>query len=97
VMVGSKALTSGGQLAELITMVIYARGINLGVKEPNPESCIQRCCVKKGSDPARTQLDHVPISESCSEDGWVNAFEEIGEPAPLSPFERRSFGRMDKD
>ncbi len=92
VRVGNEPLTSGGQLAELITMVIYARAENRGVLDPTILSCQNRCCVKRGSAPDRSLLDQVAIAEPCL-DGWVNAFPELGQPRPLSPFERRSLGR----
>jgi hypothetical protein len=95
VRVGSanEPLTSGGQLAELITMVIYARTVNMGVSEPPISSCVNRCCVKKGNAADGSLLDQVEINDPCSADGWVNAFPELGQPQPISPFDRRLMGR----
>jgi hypothetical protein len=97
VRVSSDPLTSGGQLAELITMVIYARAESRGIPEPTILSCENRCCVKKGSAPDRSFLDQVEINNPCNIDGWVTAFPELGQPKPLSPFDRRfvSRGRME--
>lgn len=86
-------LTSGGQLAELITMVIYARTVNMGVSDPAISRCVNRCCVKKGNAPDGSLLDQVEINDPCRVDGWVNAFPELGQPQPISPFDRRLMGR----
>ena len=97
VLVRNDPLTSGGQLAELVTMVIYAKTVNIGVPEPTPRPCRNRCCVKQGSAPDLSFLDQVGINDPCSINGWVNAFPEIGQPTPLSPFDRRLMGRVQKE
>jgi len=93
IVANNETLDFGGQLAELITMVIYARAINVGLLEPSMRRCVNRCCVQKGNAPDRSPLDQVKIDDSCSKDSWVNAFPELGEPQPISPFDRRFIGR----
>jgi hypothetical protein len=84
-------LTTGGQLAELITMVLYARALDLDVPEPAPQRCRNRCCVKKGAAPEASLLAQVPL-HGKSPPGTVNAFPELV-PAPMNPFTRRTVGR----
>lgn len=81
-------LTSGGQLAELVTMVIYARAVNLGVREPAAIRCTNRCCVKRGSAPDSSELTQVRMNDACPGE-LISAYPEIGHPSPLSPFDRR--------
>jgi hypothetical protein len=109
VQVGSVPLTSGGQLAELITMVIYARGVNMGVPEPTSRACVNRCCIEKGKAPDKNFLKQVVINkpcydpkrdredDPCKNDGCDDAFPELGGPKPLSPFDRRLVGRTRKE
>jgi hypothetical protein len=87
----NEPLTTGGQLAELITMVLYARAVDLDVPEPAPLHCRNRCCVKKGSPPDGSLLVQVPL-HSKSPPGTVNAFPELAPPS-MNPFTRRTVGR----
>jgi hypothetical protein len=92
VLVGNEPLTTGGQLAELITMVLYARVTDLNVPEPASRPCKNRCCVAKGKNPTSSLLAPVRINSPCPT-GFITAFPELGQPQPLSPFDRRGTGR----
>jgi hypothetical protein len=91
VRVVGEPLTSGGQLAELTTMTLFVRAANLGVAEPNAQSCRSRCCVVTGSAPTSSLLTQVRRNASCPP-GMSNAFPELA-PAPINPFTRREVGR----
>jgi hypothetical protein len=91
----NEPLHCGGQLAELITMVLYARAVTLGVPEPAAQHCANRCCVKKGSSPESSVLYQVPHNSKLPP-GLVNAFPELA-PPPMNPFTRRSMGRGMRD
>lgn len=87
----NEPLVTGGQLAELITMVLYARALDLDVPEPAAQHCSHRCCVKKGAAPDGAMLVQVP-RHGKNPPGTVNAFPELA-PAPMNPFTRRTIGR----
>lgn len=85
----NEILSAGGQLAELTNMVIYARALNLGVSEPQPKSCVNRCCVKQGKSPEKSLLMQTKLGDPCSA-GWKNAFEELASSSNnMNPFVRR--------
>lgn len=79
----NEPLVSGGQLAELVTMVIYARTFNLNVMEPAAAPCVNRCCVEKSSPRSLSELSVTGADSPCRS-GWINAFPEFG-PERLSP------------
>jgi len=83
-------LVTGGQLAELTTMVLYAKALPLGVAEPPARRCVRRCCVKKGSAPESSMLSHERRDDPCPQ-GSVNAFPELTQ-LPITPFSRRTMG-----
>lgn len=87
----NEPLTTGGQLAELTTMVLYARALALGVHDPEPHGCPNRCCVTEGVAPERAILDQVPRARACPP-GTVNAYPELA-AKPVNPFTRRAMGR----
>lgn len=87
---GDEPLTTGGQLAELTTMVLYATALALGVDEPSALACVAHCCVEKGSPPEATMLAHVAAGQSCPA-GSSDAFPELTRP-PMTPFSRRTLG-----
>lgn len=91
----NEQLKFGGQLAELINMVIYARALNLGVAEPRSASCQNRCCVEKGKAPEKSVLDHKALADPCNP-GWTNAFAELATAeSSMNPFTRRELmGRL---
>lgn len=89
VRVKNEPLTSGGQLAELITMVLYASTLNLGVQESPPQRCANRCCMPKDGDPETALFGQVPADASSDEgcgEGSVDPFPELASPpAPFQP------------
>jgi hypothetical protein len=87
----NEPLTTGGQLAELTTMVLYVRALDLDLPEPAPQRCRNRCCVKRGQPPEAALLDQVPLHGKAPA-GMVDAFPELA-PAPVNPFSRRTVGR----
>lgn len=87
----NEPLTTGGQLAELTTMVLYVRALDLDLPEPAPQRCRNRCCVKRGQPPEASLLDQVPLHGKAPA-GMVDAFPELA-PAPVNPFTRRTVGR----
>lgn len=87
----NEVLSSGGQLAELITMVLYARAANFGVAEPSSQPCLNRCCVKQGASPDTAELVQI-ARDDADPAGTVNAFPELAAD-PMNPFTRRRVGR----
>ena len=67
----------GGQLAELITMVLYARAYDFGLPDSPMLPCVARCCMPEGTpDPEQAFLDHVRVDLSCRR-GTVDAYPDL--------------------
>ena len=80
VRVAGVPLTHGGQVAERITMVLYARTASLGQPVPPLRPAVAHCCAPSPFDPARVEqanLAHQSVGEGCS-GGNVEAFPELG-------------------
>jgi hypothetical protein len=89
----NEQLTHGGQLAELVTMVLYAQTLDLGNQAPPALRCSHRCCSEKGRPPERSVLDHIRRAAPCP-DGWVNAFPELAPTGmAFGPLSARRIGR----
>lgn len=86
----NEPLTTGGQLAELTTMVLYATALGLGVAEPEAQECVAHCCVKKGYPPESSILAQVGRGQACMA-GAIDAFPELTH-SPVTPFSRRAIG-----
>jgi hypothetical protein len=83
----NEPLTTGGQLAELITMTLYARATPLGIAEAGAKACENHCCAKDGSAPDQSLLLHQSNEEACP-DGFSEAFPELTQ-SEINPFSRR--------
>ncbi|MEV6303179.1 hypothetical protein AB0M02_27470 [Actinoplanes sp. NPDC051861] len=70
VLVNGLPLTSGGQLAEVMTMSLFGAAADLGQGPPPPIPCDQRCCA---ADENPDVLTLVAISAACPP-GWHAAF-----------------------
>jgi hypothetical protein len=83
VLVKGSPLRRGGQLAELITMVLYARAHDFGLPDSPMLPCVARCCMPEGTpDPEQAVLEHVVIDRSCRR-GTVDAYPDLTEALDL--------------
>ena len=80
-------LQFGGQVAEHIEMVLYAKIGALTAPAPAPEPCTLHCCMPQGTTPAKIKdvnLDHIEVETGCG-NGRVDAFPELlGGVAPIA-------------
>jgi len=77
VQVKGAPLRYGGQIAELITMVIYAQALKLNVADPAARTCENRCCIPIASvDPDNVLYDQIGISDDTPP-GEKDAFPEL--------------------
>jgi hypothetical protein len=88
-----KKLTHGGQVAEHIQMVLYAKTANLGHSAPPLERCAFHCCRPNTAVPVeQVNLRHARATASCSGTNPKDAFPELvgagagpaGAPAPTA-------------
>jgi hypothetical protein len=76
-------LRRGGQLAEVITMALYARAHDFGLPDSPMLPCVSRCCMPEGTpDPEQVVLEHVEIDGSCRP-GTVDAYPDLTEALGL--------------
>lgn len=81
-------LTHGGQVAEHIQMVLYAKTANFGHPVPPLERCSRHCCRPNNPVPVeRLNLAHPPAGTTCSGANPNDAFPELLSPgaAGLAP------------
>jgi hypothetical protein len=72
----------GGQLAEQIQMVLYAKTADFGLPNPKLLPAIAHCCMQDNGKPAdRQNLAHLPMEMSCSGAESTEAFEELKDGA----------------
>jgi hypothetical protein len=77
-----KPLTHGGQVAEQIQMVLYAKTANLGHAIPQSQACVNHCCRPDNSIPVDlVNLDPVGRGAKCG-NGSRDAFPELVSPVP---------------
>ena len=72
----------GGQVAEHIEMVLYAKVAPLTGTAPAPVFCVRHCCMPAGTTPAamrHTNFDHVPRNSACDA-GSSDAYPELIKP-----------------
>lgn len=77
-------LTHGGQVAEAIDMVLYAKVAAHSGAIPALQSCSSDCCMPNGTTPQQIKdinLDQVDSSGSCAA-GETRAFPELAPAAP---------------
>lgn len=75
-------LTHGGQVAEHIQMVLYAKTANLGHPTPPLQPCIAHCCRADSAVPVeRVNLDHIDAGNACRAPNSKDAFPELTEGA----------------
>jgi len=78
VQVLGRKLTHGGQVAEQIQMVLYAKTASLGHPAPPLESCVAHCCRPDTPIPTdQVNLAHTEASDSCSGATPKDAFPEL--------------------
>lgn len=70
-------LAFGGQVAQLITMALYVKTVNLGQPAGPVAPCLFRCCKARGSDPARANLSLASRAQSCADGNLEDAFPEL--------------------
>jgi hypothetical protein len=71
-------LTHGGQVAEHIQMVLYAKTANLGHPTPPLERCVRHCCRPDTPAPVdRVNLDHPQVGSSCGGTNPKDPFPEL--------------------
>jgi hypothetical protein len=76
-------LTHGGQVAEQIQMVLYAKTANLGHPIPPLQPCVNHCCRPANNVPVDlVNLDPVDGGETCR-NGLKDAFPELTGPLPI--------------
>ena len=76
-------LAHGGQVAEQIQMVLYAKTANLGHAIPPLQPCVNHCCRPANNVPVDlVNLDPVDGSETCRT-GSKDAFPELTGPLPV--------------
>ena len=77
-----KSLTRGGQVAEQIQMVLYAKTANLGHPIPQLQACVNHCCRPDNSIPVDlVNLDPAGRGAKCG-NGSKDAFPELVGPVP---------------
>ena len=80
-------LTHGGQVAEHIQMILYAKTANLGHPTPPLQSCVGHCC--RPSNPADVDVEtinltHLGATRKCAAATSKDAFPELlGAPVPV--------------
>jgi hypothetical protein len=83
VLVNGLALTHGGQVAEHIKMVLYAKTANLGQPTPALRSAVAHCCAPSGFDPgtlSQLNIDHVGAGFACGT-GRTEAYPNLVGPS----------------
>ena len=79
-------LTHGGQVAEQIQMVLYAKTANFGHPAPPLEPCVGHCCKSDTNVPIdRVNLDYFGSDQSCAANS-KDAFPELIGAGPLPTF-----------
>lgn len=82
--VGRK-LTHGGQVAEHIQMVLYAKTANFGQAAPPLERCILHCCQPNSAAPVdQINLGHVGGTTGCSGAAPKDPFPELVGAGPFA-------------
>jgi hypothetical protein len=83
VLVGGIPLQRGGQVAEHIDMVLYAKTANLSKPATALADAVQCCCVPAGTPTSqlpRLNFGAVPKPQSCADIGQAAAFQECDTP-----------------
>ncbi|MCF4130040.1 hypothetical protein [Methylobacterium sp. SyP6R] len=73
----------GGQVAERIEMVLYARVGAAELPHPSSARCVAHCCMPSGTSPTRIKdvnLQHTDAGARCA-NGAVDAYPELADPA----------------
>lgn len=78
VLIDGAALTHGGQVAEHIQMVLYAKTANLHQPSPVLQRPARHCCMQNdGRPPGKVNFAHPARSQSCSGATSKEAFPEL--------------------
>ncbi len=86
VLVAGRPLTNGGQVADHIKMVLYAKTASLGQPTPPLRPAVSHCCAQAGFDPSslsRFNLSQTCASLSCGT-GTQDAYPGLVGPAPAA-------------
>jgi hypothetical protein len=82
VLVQGEKLTHGGQVAEQIQMILYAKTANLGHPVPPLQACVAHCCRPDSAVPVdKVNLGQVDPTEACSGANSKDPFPELTGPA----------------
>lgn len=80
--VEGRAVNYGGQLAEQIQMVLYAKTADLGLPNPVMRPATHHCCMQdNGKPPEKQNLDHPAIKYDCAGAAAKEAFAELKDGA----------------
>lgn len=78
VFIDGAPLTHGGQVAEHIQMVLYAKTANLHQPVPALQLPVGHCCMQNdGKPPEKVNFEHSGPSQACSGEAAKEAFPEI--------------------
>jgi hypothetical protein len=79
VLVKNAPLRRGGQLAELVTMVLYAQTLKLNLQEPAAQTCTSKCCIDQAAtDPDNAIYDQISVDQAPPA-GEKDAFPELSQ------------------
>lgn len=82
VQIAGEPLTHGGQVAEQLQMVLYAKTANLGQPAPTLRPCVAHCCRPANPLPVdRVNLDQVDARQRCDGAFSADPFPELVSPA----------------